>query len=849
MLGGLRVVGESNQITHFESRKTAALLAYLALHPERSHPREELAALLWPDAEFESSRNRLKQSLASLRKLLESEALVFEADRFAVRLLPNAIETDVAQWERLARTGQTHAAAALWNGELLPGFYDDCLVAERERLNALKEKLCPDTAFSPERTRRLPNPLTRFIGRETECAAIAELLRHERWVTLTGPGGMGKTRLAIEVARQQPQHDIYFVSLVELTTATRLPSAIAATVGLSVATTQAPLEALCGFLAAHPTLLVLDNAEHLDLPELTRFCQTLLERLPRLRLLVTSRHVLGGSGELRFPVQTLPVQESAVPLFLDRARCVRPDFPTSREVERLCALLEGIPLALELCAAWAIGLSATQMRERLEQHDPRLLTGRDPTLPERHRSVEAAFLSSYTRLTPACQNLLRGLTVFRGGWTLEAAETICPTSDTLGDLLGLQDASLIQFTGERFTLLESLRQCAVSVAEPEQQITLEQGHRRWCRAFSERRTGERERDYLVRCDQEIDNLRQALESGFTVNAGDTVVDLLLALQLFLNLRGYNAEAADWLERALAFPDLTTASRTALLIHLGATQLEQRNQLRAEAYLTEALALAQTASQADLEALALYHLGRFAELQQLPELGRERHEQALALRRRLGDQAGIARSCNMLAQFAIQRGALAEAGPLLVEADAMARAAGRESLLADILYQRAHLTMMSGDAPGALVLLEECQEQARQFGMRLLLARVTHSLGCTAQELGDELWARAAFLEAAHTFHSLRSKLGTHFPLWYLARLYSSWEEWDVVVVAMSSAMQLWEDLARPLAPADQELLTQLRTQADEALGPQRTEHLWQQGRTLPIEEVLSRIENRLPQKG
>ena len=838
MLGGLRVVGDEHLITQFGARKTTALLALLALRPERVQPREELAAQLWPDAEWESSRNRLKQALSMLRKHLGP---IFEASHFGIKLSLGSVETDVAQWEGLVKAGRLREAGALWQGELLPGYYEDALVQERERLNALKSGACPDDAPWQEQQVRLPNPLTRFVGREQELATLTELLSQERWVTITGPGGMGKTRLAIQAARQQKLNDLYFVPLVERQETGQLPAAIAAAVNLPLSASHLPLEALCSFLKGRPTLLVLDNAEHLELAELARLCQTLLERLPLLRLLVTSRRVLGGQGEFRFALPTLPIRESAMPLFLDRARRIHPEFSNTPELERLCALLEGVPLAIELCAAWAGALSAPQMLARLEQHDTRLLTGRGPTLPERHRSVEAAFLGSYAQLTTPQQELLRGLTVFQGGWTLEAAEVVCPTDDTLGDLLALTEASLVQNLGERFTLLESLRQVVAGLLSAEERAERERVHYRWCRAWSERRGGESEGSWLERCDAELGNFRSALER-------DHQGELLVGLQLFLNLRGYNAEATGWLEQALERSTLPHTARVELLCHLGATQLEQRNQLEAEKNLTVALELAEAAEHAGLQALALYHLGRFAELQRLPELAQVRHEKALALRRVLNEKAGIARSCNMLAQLAIQRGALDLAGPLLAEADACARMSGRESILADILYQRAHLTMMSGDAPGALVLLEECQEQARALGLRLLLARVTHSLGCTAQELGDEVRARSAFLEAARLFHTLRAKLGTHFPLWYLARLYSALEEWDIVLLTMGSAMTLWEDLARPLAPEDKTLLTELRARADEALGAQRAEHLWQQGRTLAVEEILTRVEARPPQK-
>lgn len=838
LLGGLRVRGESGLITQFPARKTTALLVLLALRPERVQPREELAAQLWPDAPFESSRNSLKQALSVLRKQLGP---IFETTHFGIRLCPGMVETDVAQWEALFQQGRYREAETLWRGELLPGYYEDGIVAEREQLNALRESACPEDAPWRERQVVLPSLLTRFVGRDAQLSQFAALLQTERWITLVGPGGMGKTRLAIQAAQQQSLHDLYFISLIELQSPSQLLAVIAEVVRLPLSASQDLFETLVGFLADRPTLLVLDNAEHLERTELASLCQRLLERLPQLRLLVTSRQVLGGGGEYRFALPTLPIMHEAVPLFLDRARRWAPDFANSDEVARLCELLEGIPLAIELCAAWVGALTAPQMLARLEQHDTRLLSGKDSTLPKRHRSVEAAFQGSYGALTASQQQLLRDLTVFQGGWTLEAAEAVCPTDDTLSDLLALTESSLVQSAHGRFSMLESLRQFAIRLGSAARQSEVTQTHFAWCCAWSARRLNETEGAWLDRCDRELPNFRHALSS-------DKDSTLLLALQLFLNLRGHNAEAVRWVERALELPELGDNARVELQIHLAATLLEQRNQLRAEEQLRIAYEQARQLNLEALQALALYHLGRFAELQSLPDQARERHEKALEIRRRLGDVAGVARSCNILASLSIQSGERDKAAPLLIEAEAQARLAGRESILADILYQRAHLTMMSGDAPGALALLEECQMQAQALGLRLLHARVTHSLGCTAQELGDELRARSAFLEAARAFHTLRAKLGTHFPLWYLARLYSTFEEWDIVLLTAGSAMKLWEDLARPLSPEDQALLTELRSQATLALGEQRAEHLWQQGRSLAVDEILQRVEVRLPQK-
>lgn len=847
LLGGLRVQGDDTLLTHFETRKTTALLALLVLNPERVHPREELAAALWPEAEWESARNRLKQALAALRKRLGP---LFETSHFGIRLSSDQFETDVAQWETLVRAGRLREAAALWRGELLPGYYEDPILQERERLNALHaQHFCADV---PETSRlvRLPAPLTRFVGRVAELGALATQLQSERWITLTGPGGIGKTRLAIEVARGHEHDDVTFLELAELHEAGQVPGALARALELTVTGGQPPLEVVCTFLRERPMLLVLDNAEHLERERLAPLCQQLLERLPQLRLLVTSRQPLGGAGERRFLVPTLPHEADAVALFLERAQRCAPGLVGTEDITTICRLLEGIPLAIELCAAWSVALTPKQIRERLERGErARLLTGRDATLPERHRSVEAAFLGSYERLTETQQRLLRGLTVFRGGWSLEGAESVCPTDDTLADLLALVEASLVQSHAGRFSLLESLRDQAARLLTPEERHAVVRAHGAWCLALLVRQPDEQERDWLARCGAERANFQAALEDEGE-RGGDPEERLVLALQLFWNLRGENEEATRWLERALTRGAARDSVRAELLCHLGGTLLEQRNQFDAERSLHEAQALTEagepiaTGEHTKIQAQVLYHLGRFAELQRQPELAWERHTRALELRRVVEDVAGIARSCNMLAQLAIQRGDFAPVGALLAEADQRAQEAGRESLRADILYQRAHYAMMSGDPPGALSLLEECLVACRALGLRMLQARVTHSLGCTALELGDEPRARSAFLEAARTFQALRAKLGTHFPLWYLARLYSSAEEWDIVLLTLGSAMRLWDDLARPLAPEEAALLAQLRAQAEVALGGARADHLWQEGQSLRIEEIIARVERR-----
>lgn len=848
LLGGLRVLGEGVLITQFEARKTTALLALLALRPERVHPREELIVALWPDAELESGRNRLKQALSMLRKRLGP---IFETSHFGIRLLPGAVETDTAQWEALIGQGRLREAEALWRGELLPGFYEDPLALERERLAALRDARVPPEGARSARQVHLPRPLTPFVGREPELSALAEHLKSARWVTITGPGGMGKTRLALEAARQRALDDLYFVSLIELSEASQLPGAIARAIQLPLSPSVDPWEALCGFLTGRPVLLLLDNAEHLVTEPLALLCQTLLERLPLLRLLVTSRQVLGGSGESRFTLSTLPIQEGAVPLFLERARRVQPGFVESSDVVPLCEFLEGMPLAIELCAAWAGALSAQQMRERLERGEVRrLLTARDASFPLRHRSVEAAFLSSYERLSVQQQGLLRGLTVFRGGWTLEAAEAVCPTEDTLGDLLALTEASLVSVAEGRFSLLESLRQFATLLCSVDEKERLLTAHGDWV----ERLTAvvwddpQAEEQALVVLEAERENLSVAVKAHLVRGQGEAAAERLVTLSPFYALRAHTQEARGFLEQALAAPGLSERTEAQLCILLGAIASDSQATVIATRYLERALTLLARAPEPLLEAQALWHQGRLAFLNKNFEQSQTDHERALALRLALHDTEGCARSYDALAQLAICRSDAGETHRLLALAEEAARQVGRSSLLTDILFNRGRLCLVQGDYETALLAFEACEERARRLSLPRLLAKVWNNLGEAARGLGDEVRARHAYLEAARTFWRLREQGATHFPLWNLGCLYGEWDHFDIGLVTLGVATRLWEELGRPLDEGDQETIERMMAQAAAVFGEERARYHWAEGRQLTPDEVLWRIERRQPSK-
>ena len=624
MLGWMRASRGDLTLMRFRTQKTALLLARLALFPQRTHPREELADLLWPDADQEAGRNRLKQSLAILRRLLEPPGMtagsVLIADRGAVRLNPAAVFTDVAEFEaalrdaaRLSgadRTERLRQAAALYQGELLPGVYDDWVTEERERLVAVWElaqaeargaALAPaqtiptDAPAAPPPTSpvtssvtpaapRLPLLFTRFFGRERERADLAALLGDEsvRLITLTGPGGTGKTRLAVEAARQAAgglKGQVHFVPLADLADPSLISDAVADALGVTRTSSDEPLECAAAALAAAPALLVLDNLEQMG-EGVASPLLALLTRVPTLTILVTSRSRLFIAGEREYPLAPLPTPQRrndqsqpapspesllvfpGVQLFADRAQAARPDFQiTARNAEAIadiCRRLEGIPLALELAAAWSSLLTPAQMRERLGQRFT-LLRSRRKDVTERHQTLWAAISWSYDLLPPDLARFWTRLSVFRGGFTAEAAQEVCEEPCALEWLGRLRARSLVlaEEAGDemRFRLLETLREFGWAQQEREEQSRIAACHAAHFMRLAEQAepllTGPDQTRWLNRLGDDQDNLRGALDWDESAN-GDAGRGLRIAgaLWRFWAIRGPLSEGRRRLEQAL-----------------------------------------------------------------------------------------------------------------------------------------------------------------------------------------------------------------------------------------------------------------------------------------------------------
>src|SRR6266481_423282 len=436
------------------------------------------------------------------------------------------------------------------------------------------------------RPSNLPVPRTEFVGREREAAAAKELLLRPdvRLVTVTGPGGIGKTRLAVELASGLIEWfpgGIYFVPLSPLSDPSLIASLIVQTLGMREAGGQSPLEILKKSFQDSlraPMLFLMDNFEHLV--QAAPIVAELLAMGPNLKILVTSRSALHVYGEHEFPVPPLALPDSrsmpalevlsqypAVALFIQRAVAAKPDFELNREnapvVTEICARLDGLPLAIELAAARVKVLSPSSMLTRLASR-LQLLTGGARDLPQRQQTLRAAMDWSYDLLSPAEQKLFRRLSVFVGGCNLEGAEAVCDTKgdldlDLLDGMASMVDKSLVQQVepakGEsRFVMLETIREYALEKLEASGEEALtKRAHAAYCLVLAEEEAtacGAEGAEWLERFALEHDNFRAGLE--WLTETGDAEWGLRLgaAMFRFWEMREYLAEGRDGLGKLL-----------------------------------------------------------------------------------------------------------------------------------------------------------------------------------------------------------------------------------------------------------------------------------------------------------
>ena len=879
LLGGLRATRGSAVLAQFPSRPVAMLLARLALQPDRRHAREELIDLLWPEVELEVGRNRFRQALSTLRRLLEPPDLlpdsVLVADRLTVGLTPGAVASDVAEFERLLRKGIVTEALELYRGELLPGFIDEWVDEERMRLSALhdraltRSRVAGDTLLNSTMaadrpqpgtqivapTRSLPTYISVFFGRERDKARVLKALGSHRLVTLTGLGGFGKTRLAVESVRAAEGFDtVAFVPLGDLTDATLIGDAIRSALRVEASQEDA-LTQVAAFLSDRDVLLVLDNFEQL-VEEGASLVLEILERIPRLRTVVTSRRALDVPGEFLLAVEPLPLPESSmaaadavatpsVALFIDRARGARADFALTEDnraaLIELCRSLEGLPLAIEIAASRIRAYSPREMCAALAERF-QLLTrsGARGMRYGRQMSLQSAIEWSWNLLSEPQQTFFAALSVFRGTFTSDAVAAVCETKDARARLQSLVADSLLRSEIDasevtRFSMLDTLREFAAERIAGAS-ASLRARHRAYFLQLA-RATGAE----ATIAEREMPNLRRALMTA--AEDGDAAC----ALAIGVALRPY------W-ETHGVLPDelraLSEASkrcpRSEPSLHVGLNLLARLSLVAGDVDRARESAERALNEAGDDPAL------RAAALVTLAHVSWERDQHSVSARTNLDEALALAAGAGAVD---IEADALRVKGTVALkhgESDADYRDALALFERAEALYRRidepgwAHRALLSrvGCLTGlerydeARRLLEQCERYFVAIDSAADLIAVANMTGYL--ESGQEHWQEA--IAVGRRCVQLAWERHAHLPLamalWNLPHALAMREQNESAARLMAFAARFWERSIGPLSKNDIATLEQVRKRAAKALGPARTGALWGEGAALTLAQAV-----------
>jgi predicted ATPase/serine/threonine protein kinase len=739
----------------------------------------------------------------------------------------------------------------------------------------------------------LPHAVTTFVGRETDLAEIAEMLSTNRLVTLTGPGGSGKTRLAQHAATQLLgafPGGVWLVSLASLTDSTLVPRTVASALGVGERVSHPAMSALVDFLHTKRALLLLDNCEHL-VDACASLVGLLLRACSELRVVATSQEALGIAGEVLWRVGPLAVPEArdaetpdqlsrweAVRLFVDRAAVCNPRFALTERnapaVARICRRLDGIPLALELAAARVKLFTVEQIADRLDDRF-RLLTTGDRMAEPRQRTLRGAMDWSYELLTEGERAVFVRLSVFAGGFTIEAAEAVAhvaqgewhtsrqesgdlfPPSGTAHETLDafdavarLVDKSLVVVVEEgamtRYRMLETIKQYgAERLRESGDAGAVRDLHLRYFRSLVEDLepdlTGPGQVAALDQLDLEHDNLRAAVEWGRRTPAvSDDFVRLVGSLTKFWEVRGHAREGRAALESAVAAGDgAGPRERAKVLSGAGVLAGLQGEPAVALAHHERALAILRSVNDSAGAAKVLNDMGVVA--QWIGDFARaERyHNEGLEIADEVGYTRGSAYALNNLGVVACSRGAYDRAVALFERSLTLYRRLGDTREIASTLNNLSVIAGSAGDYLRAFTLGNEHLELRRELGERRGIAIAVHNLGETAIRQGDPDRAAALLGEAL----TLYAEMGEKRLIFYAVESFVSLEalraraERALRLAGATAALR--EIIGSPLSPAElRELNESLRSVRD-AIPEERAERALSAGRLMSLEEVVA----------
>jgi len=668
--------------------------------------------------------------------------------------------------------------------------------------------------------------LTSFIGREREMTEIKTQLATARLVTLMGPGGTGKTRLALQVAAdllEQFPHGVWMAELAPLSDPALVPQTVATVFGVREQPGRALLDTLTDYLRARELLLVLDNCEHL-IEASAQLAHSLLRGCPKLRILATSREALSTAGEVahRVPPLARPdprrvvsleglTQFDAARLFMERAVLSKPAFvvtdTNAPAVAQVCYQLDGIPLAIELAAARVKVLSVEQIAQRLDDRF-RLLTGGSRAGLPHHQTLRAAVDWSYDLLSEPERVLFARLSVFAGGFVLEASEAICAgdgiAAEDVLDLVGhLVDKSLLvteAVDGDlRYRMLETIRAYSREKLTATGQADLvRRQHLDWFLALAEhaepKLCGPNQVAWLQRLDLEHDNFRASLDWSRSTSADvEAGVRLAGVLHRFWVLHGYLREGREWLEGGLA-SQASSAVRAKAAYGAGVLAYHQGDYARAEPLCQGSLGLFR--AQGDLlgVALSLNILGSVARNRGDYVQATSLLEESLALSRRLGHEWALAEALNISGVTARNRRDYPRAKTLLEEGLGLWRQLGDNWGLAFALGSLGAVARFQGDYGRARVLQEESIALRRQLGDKFTLAISLNSLGAVLLDQGDYDRARELFEECLALCRELGNKLDAAAALGNLGIVAYHQEDYARAEALLKESLVLWKEL-------------------------------------------------------
>ena len=684
-------------------------------------------------------------------------------------------------------------------------------------------------SISSKPRNNLPAQLTSFIGREKEIKEVEEAITKNRLVTLTGSGGTGKTRLSLKVATNLLEHftdGVWFFELAPLTDADIIPQTILRTMGIVEQQGKSTIQLLTEYFWDKNLLLVLDNCEHL-IDASARIADSLLSSLPELRILASSREALGVKGEMAWHVPSLTVpdvkhlpdldelsQYEAIRLFIERAALANSNFTATKEnassIAQICFRLDGIPLALELAASRVKALSVEQIANRLDDRF-RLLTGGARTVLPRQQTLRATVDWSYNLLSEPERALLRNLTIFSGGWTLEAAESVCSQQrsgfDILNLLTQLADKSLVNMQDSRYHMLETTRQYALEkLIESGGQETAHNNHLVYFLQLVEdaekQLIGSDQVQWLNRLEWEHDNIRTALEWSMRTGKDEEALRMAGALGLFWLKHSHYSEGRRWLGNILNSNRSTS------------------NQLQIKAWRWAGFL---TFWQHDvMEARRIY-------------------TQNLEREQAVGDQWGIAFSLHMLANIAHLEGDVEKVRELHEQSMALSRKIEATWVLALAQFSLGYFEHVQGNQILAEELYEESLSHCRHLGEKWGIGMALENLGYLMCSKGDFPAAKKIFQEALDLTMELGDKDGMIMDLAGLAVVFQNEGKHITCARLQGLVVAKAQEYGISLEIVEQESFDKTASALKESMGAQAYQKELEIGMTLTLEEAVSLV--------